>query len=347
MSNGGSQQTSGGGGSGAVAPVGAGFVLADIAKGKPRKPFKPILGIPIDILRNREMQATTQRKIDRQIAADGEANARVLARLEKLKERELLLAAKFERKRARKPRSFLRAGIPLDATLAQIINIALEISGKARRTLKRTLAAPFTPQGQVIIDGFHSPAFTPQLPPITGGRKVSPFNITPGPSAGGSGFDFGGFLDTGLRIAERFLAPKQSQIISERGAFDPRFQQASLVPFLSKIPQLLKRPLIGGAAGGFAGQGLFEGFENLFGGASTDDDAAAFTDPIPGSCRPKTHLKVNPCTGKSVWFTPRGRPLVFSGDLSACKRVDRVSKRLGKAMPRRRSTGHVHHRRKR
>lgn len=170
------------------------------------------------------------------------------------------------------------------------------------------------------------------LLPIQIGGPAMPQVITPGPQASAGGFDFGGFLGDAAAIARRFLAPT----VGPGTAFPGPVRQASFVA-----------PLVGAArrfgpsvAAGFAGSGLEEFFFGGNGGAGTLDETAAFTDPIPGSCRPKAHVKTNPCTGKGTWFVPRGRPLVFSGDMSACKRVDRVAKRLDKARPKRR---HHHH----
>lgn len=319
MSNGANQE------SGGVGTLPGAIAAIIGATKKPRKPFEPF-GIPNQILRNEQMLATTQARIDEDIRLGNAPRPADLARIDSLNERNARLEERVAKKLIRKRKRFTRLGFPEFITAAQLI-----------------AAAALQPKGQRIIAGFQSPVFNPPpLPPI-GGTDV-PFTITPSFDSGGGGFDFGGFLNTGVRIAERFLAPQPRQVSAgpRDAVFDPRFQQASLVgPLLRGGAQLLRKPVVAGGLGGFAGQGLFEGFENLFGGAATEDDAAAFTDPIPGSCRPKTHLKVNPCTGKSVWFTPRGRPLVFSGDLSACKRVNRVAKRLGKAMP----AKHHHHRR--
>lgn len=316
MSNG-----EGGSGGGVATPVGIGFLIADLAK-KPRPGFSPF-GISNSILRNTGMQATTQARIDQDIRLGNEPRPADVRRLSRLREQRARLDERQLRVLRQKRRVFKRLGFPALLTAAQLLAMAI-----AR------------PRGQQIIARFRSPVFAPPPLPTLGttiGGTDVPFTITPAVAEG-----FGDFFSTGLRVAERFLAPKPQQVqFDPRQQFDPRFQQASLAgPLLGGAGRLLQRPLVAGAAGGALGQGLLEGFENLFGGASTLDDAAAFTDPIPGSCRPKTHLKVNPCTGKSVWFTPRGRPLVFSGDLSACKRVDRVAKRLGKAMPKR----HHHHR---
>ncbi len=173
-----------------------------------------------------------------------------------------------------------------------------------------------------------------------------PFSISPGFGGATGGLDFGGFggiaqslIQAAGQIVPAFLQPKQQRV--EQGFFgpqQPQFQQAALAPFLTKLPQIARNlpSILGGAAGGVAAEGLF----GMFGGADDQDVTAAFTDPVPGKCRPKPHIKNNPCTGKGVWFVPRGQPLVFSGDLSAAKRLDRVSKRLHKARPKGR---HHHH----
>jgi len=308
------------GGSLDIGAIGNLGLLLKEAFTKTRRPFEPF-GIPNQILRNQQMQATTQARIDADIRLGNEVRPADLARLETLREREARLEERVAKKLIRKRKRFTRLGFPEFLTAAQLI-----------------AQAALQPRGQRIIRSFQSPVFNPPPLPTIGGTDV-PFTITPSVQASSGGFDFGGFLDTGLRIAERFLAPKAQPVGFDPR--DPRFQQTAFAgPLIRGGAALLRKPAVAGVGGGFLGQGLFEGFENLFGGASTEDDAAAFTDPIPGSCRPKAHLKVNPCTGKSVWFTPRGRPLVFSGDLSACKRVARVTKRLTKAIP----AKHHHHR---
>lgn len=184
---------------------------------------------------------------------------------------------------------------------------------------------------------------------IQRGGNQMPFSISPGFGGTPGGLDFGGFggIAQSLIQAAGQIVPAilggGTRTTELRPAVAPQFgtspfQQASLVPFASKLPGLVKQipGILGGAAGGLAAEGLF----GFFGGADDLDVTAAFTDPIPGKCRPKAHVKNNPCTGKGVWFVPRGRPLVFSGDLSAAKRLDRVAKTLDKARPKRR---HHHH----
>jgi len=176
------------------------------------------------------------------------------------------------------------------------------------------------------------------LPSQRGGQRM-PFVTVPGFASSTGSFDFGGFggiLQSGIQLASNILAPRQQQF-TPTPFFQPPVQQAGFPLLGAGAGALAKRflpPFGAGVAGGIA-----ENFLN-FGGASTLDESAAFTDPVPGACRPKMHVKTNPCTGKGTWFVPRGRPLVFSGDLSAAKRLDRVAKTLDKARPRRR---HHHH----
>ncbi len=178
-----------------------------------------------------------------------------------------------------------------------------------------------------------------------GGNRM-PFSISPGFGGSPGGLDFGGFggiaqslIQAAGQIVPAVLGGRHRVEQGFFGAPQPQFQQTSLVPFASRLPGLIKQlpGILGGAAGGVAAEGLF----GFLGGADDLDVTAAFTDPLPGKCRPKAHIKTNPCTGKGVWFVPRGKPLVFSGDMAACKRVDRVAKRLDKARPKRRA--HHHH----
>jgi len=46
----------------------------------------------------------------------------------------------------------------------------------------------------------------------------------------------------------------------------------------------------------------------------------------------------NPVSGKPVWFMPAGRPLLWSGDMSACRRVAKIAGRAARAGGRRRAS---------
>lgn len=191
-------------------------------------------------------------------------------------------------------------------------------------------------RGRRIIDSFVSPIFDVHQPVVVGGTPEMPFMVQAAPeasSSGGFGGFFGNLIRAGGEIGSAFLRRGQPSAIQPF----PGPQQASLVPFGPLIRPIVKGlpGFVGGVGTGAVGGELADLFQDLFsGGASTLDDSAAFTDPVPGHCHPKTHVKVNPCTGKGTWFTPRGRALLFSGDIAAVRRVDRISKRMNKALPR-------------
>lgn len=54
-----------------------------------------------------------------------------------------------------------------------------------------------------------------------------------------------------------------------------------------------------------------------------------------GGATAQRHIKISP-KGKPVWFGPIGNPILFTGDLAATRRVDKVAKRAarGRRRPR-------------
>lgn len=173
-----------------------------------------------------------------------------------------------------------------------------------------------------------------------------PFVVQPAASTASAFGGFGdlvrGAIDFGGRALSDFFSPERRAQIQPIN--QPRQAAFPLVPFAGSIGRALPSLLPGIGLGAVGGE-FADAFQRLIGsgGADSLDESAAFTDAVPGKCRAKEHVKTNPCTGKGIWFTPRGRPLVFSGDLAACNRVNRVTKRLTKAMP----AKHHHHRKTR
>lgn len=301
--------------------------LGGLFKSKPGQPFDP-LGVAKKTLKNQQELFALQQVINAQIAAGGRITLEQSQQQKTLLDQKERLERKFAKQQAKKPQKFIQAGIAAGTTLLELVQ-QLSFSPAGRRIIAQSASTLFAP---------------PPLESITGGTKV-PFTVTPSFQSSSGPLDFGGFggiiesvIKAGGQIGSALLAPKQ-----------PQFQQAAfgLVPQIGGALGRAILPTLPQIGGGIVGGELADAFQNLFsGGASTQDDTAAFTDPIPGSCRPKAHVKVNPCTGKGTWFTPRGRPLVFSGDMAACKRVARVSKRLNKALPLRKH-GHTVRSRKR
>jgi hypothetical protein len=98
----------------------------------------------------------------------------------------------------------------------------------------------------------------------------------------------------------------------------------------------------GGGGGGNAampgGAALFDlpGIDIVGQGmASTGGCGSAFRANGCGGATAQRHVKISP-KGKPVWFGPIGNPILFQGDLTAVKRVDRVAKRAarGRRRPR-------------
>lgn len=58
---------------------------------------------------------------------------------------------------------------------------------------------------------------------------------------------------------------------------------------------------------------------------------SAFASGSSRGARAKTHVRADPITGRAVWFRPAGRPILWSSDLSACKRVRKVASRARRA----------------
>lgn len=53
--------------------------------------------------------------------------------------------------------------------------------------------------------------------------------------------------------------------------------------------------------------------------------------PTMAGAAAKIFMIGNPVSGKATWFGPLGRPLLWSRDLSTCKRVKRIARRARRA----------------
>lgn len=83
------------------------------------------------------------------------------------------------------------------------------------------------------------------------------------------------------------------------------------------------------AAGrGLGALGIAGGLQELFGGGGNGMDEVGFFQATMGGVRVKsTVLLRHPITGAPVFFKHAGRPILFSGDLRTCKRVNKIAAR--------------------
>jgi hypothetical protein len=92
---------------------------------------------------------------------------------------------------------------------------------------------------------------------------------------------------------------------------------------------------LGGAAGALApgGAGLGLPFIDIVGqggGAQLGALTSPFRATMAGA-RAQPFINANPATGALTWFKPAGKPILWSGDLTACKRVGRIARRARRA----------------
>lgn len=125
---------------------------------------------------------------------------------------------------------------------------------------------------------------------------------------GGEGGGWGGLAQGLLQTAGQIWGPNQAapggmQLTAGGGGYG--YQPALGLPFGDVMPE--------GSAACMAGL------------------TSPFAAGGQRGARAKTHVKCDPISGRTVWFKPAGRPLLWSGDLSACKRVRKVASRAKRA----------------
>lgn len=104
---------------------------------------------------------------------------------------------------------------------------------------------------------------------------------------------------------------------------------------LAPLAGMAVRALPGLAAGMAGGE-----FADWLQGANAQADARAVAvspgggtpmfRPTMAGYRAQTFRAQNPVTGQDVYFKPAGRPILWSSDLSACKRVKKVARRAAR-----------------
>ncbi len=85
---------------------------------------------------------------------------------------------------------------------------------------------------------------------------------------------------------------------------------------------IARRPVIAGTVGGVLASEALDAFQN--GGGM---GGQFFTATASGARAVSLVMLPNPVTGKPTFFKHAGRPILFSGDLTAAKRVNKLAMR--------------------
>jgi len=146
-----------------------------------------------------------------------------------------------------------------------------------------------------------------------------PFGVQPGTQIFGFGGPSPAFRPAVARRehmaafpTERFASFPPSPSAFALASGSPGFQRAGVAGLARQLPGF-----IGGIIGGELLEGAFAG-----GGGGTP----MFRQTMAGA-RAMFFRTTNPATGQDTWFRPAGRPILWSGDLTACKRVNKVARR--------------------
>lgn len=159
--------------------------------------------------------------------------------------------------------------------------------------------------------------------------QPSPIITSRGPGAGPLGQRPGG----GLAPLPRIAMPGGATTLQPISPF------AQNIPFPVGFPT--GRPSPAPAAPG----GIVPAFQSTRGGFQTAALDLPFIDVVPqgggsqlakltspfvptmAGARAQAFIASNPMTGALTWFKPAGKPILWSGDLTACKRVSRIARR--------------------
>jgi hypothetical protein len=215
--------------------------------------------------------------------------------------------------------------------------------------------------------GYIPPVYeTPSPPADTGAPTTGPATRTPTSGTGSGGrLDPISLLQALLRIWQNLQNWQRRGPGTIRVSL-PDWGGAGLPPTARRPDMYVNTSILGGEGGGWGGLigqalntaasiwgpnqampgGARMGFQN--GGSSFFDlPGIDIVSQGQGSCmgnltspfaagggrgaRAKTHVQCDPVSGRPVWFKPAGRPILWSGDLSACKRVRKVASRARRA----------------
>lgn len=148
---------------------------------------------------------------------------------------------------------------------------------------------------------------------LLGGYDV-PYNFSavPGSYGGSDGGFLGGLASLGGSVASVINAIRSPQAMPGGGL---GFAPTAAAGALSRVA-----PYVIGGAAGYIGETIADYFQGNGGACPTKPFTSGGS-----SARATTFVTANPVTGKATWFKPAGRPILWSGDLSACRRVRKVA----------------------
>ena len=262
---------------------------------KPRQPYDPLSIPKLDVVTERQLAA----------AADDPARTAQLVAFRAAQ------GDRFLRQQELFPDRFAALGLPPGTPLATVRSL---ISGTP---LASGPLEPVEQSSSILVSRIRQAL----RPPTTQERDPMPFNITPGFSAGGASMgSFGG--DGSFGVFDRVLSTVGS-VFGPGGAFGrrPLPMHTTTASFAPAALGGLGRAAVGGAIGALGVEAL-QGGGNGGAGCPT----SPFTASNASGFRAQPFLAAAP-NGKTTWFKPAGKPILWSGDLTACKRVSKIARR--------------------
>jgi hypothetical protein len=209
-------------------------------------------------------------------------------------------------------------------------------------------------QGLPVAPGTINPG-VPHVPPVFGaeGTEVV-LQRTPDFNPPGLPTNRGGFMGLLDSLGSLFgqaidAAPAILNIINNQQDLEIQ-RRAAKQAIRNPIPQNVPRQRTFGG-GQYQGGGFMPapfvnagGYQNAalsldvpFVDITPQGSSRAFSPWVPTmmGARAQPFMSNNPVSGALTWFKPAGKPILWSGDLTACKRVERVARRAKRSRGRR------------
>lgn len=185
-----------------------------------------------------------------------------------------------------------------------------------------------------VIPLLQSTGVIPQIQP-------SPIITSRGPGAGPLGVPRGTVLPGGF-VTQFPQIPRVNPLLARQQGVSPvGFPTSQPTAFPTSPAGVVQMPSFQSTRGGFQTAGLSLPSTSPFDlpfidivGQGGGNQLARLTSPfVPtmAGARAQPFIASNPVTGASTWFKPAGRPILWSGDLTACKRVGKIAMRARRA----------------